>query len=51
VDPFGLPVPFKYAAVFVMLVAASVVTVGGEGVVNVTTAPNDRATEFCAMAQ
>ena len=35
----------------VMLDAATVVTVGGEGVVNCTTAPNARLTEFCAMAQ
>jgi hypothetical protein len=34
-----------------MDVAADVVTVGGEGVVNAWTVPNEIPTEFCAIAQ
>lgn len=45
-EPFGLPDPFNCADVFVMADAASVVTVGGDGVVNVTTAPNANPAEF-----
>jgi hypothetical protein len=43
--------PFRNAVVFVMLDAAVVVTVGGAGVVNVKTAPNEVPTAFWAIAQ
>jgi hypothetical protein len=47
---FGIPEPFSCAAVLEMLVAATVVVVGGVGVVNVTTLPNVVPTEFIANA-
>jgi hypothetical protein len=50
-DPFGVPDPFRYAEVFVMLDAADVTTEGGEGVVNVKTDPSAVPTAFWAIAQ
>ena len=45
-DPLGVADPFRKADVFVMLDATVVVTVGGDGVVNVKTAPNAVPTAF-----
>jgi hypothetical protein len=48
---FGVPVPFSVAEVDVRYVAATVATIGADGVTNVTTAPIASPSPFCASAQ
>ena len=47
----GVPLPFSVAEVDVRLVTTPVLTIGADGVTNVTTDPIPVPTPFCASAQ
>jgi hypothetical protein len=50
-SPLGFAEPFNVAELAVVALADEVTTDGCDGVVKLTTEPNDSPAEFCAIAQ